>query len=415
MRMLTKFSIEKFGDILFKSSLVVFVVFTPISIAITEGAFWLALIGYVMNKLSGRKPLFCATGVGKPIIAFIAVLAFTSLFSIKPLYSLSSIGAFRYFFLYYVLANYGLERDFIRRLVGLIILMAVIWSGCEIFRHFLTQSLRLNVYTAHINVLVIPIMVGLLITGRIDKKGALFLSFLFILSMASFLSLSRAAWLGAFASVAVVLFYRNWKILLLLASVTVVVTFIAGAYYPDSTIGGLIKSIINPFQPGGARSGSNMARLQMLRDTMSILMKDPFTGIGPEAYKFVSTIKHMRISMDHVQILATAGFIGFAAYVWLQFAFIQRCSYIEQSERKRGVFSLYHVLSICLFAAFIGFLVCGSFEPMFFSTKRLRFIMLLLGINEGLLRAANYEKESNSPAFLAELFNKNPLKWFFTG
>ena len=152
----------------------------------------------------------------------------------------------------------------------------------------------------------------------------------------------------------------------------------------------------------------------MLKDTMSILKKDPFTGIGPEAYKFVSTIKHMRISMDPVQILATSGLIGFAAYVWLQFAFIQRCSYIEQSERKRGVFGLYHILSICLLAAFIGFLVCGSFEPMFFSTKRLRFIMLMLGINECLFKAINYEKDNNYSVFLTELFNKSSLKWFFS-
>ena len=256
--MLTKFSMGKFGDVLFKSSLVLFIAFTPVSIAITEAALWLALIGYVMNKLSGRKPLFYATGIEKPIIAFIAALVFTSFFSIKPLYSLSSICVFRYFLLYYMIANYGLGRDFIRRLVGLIILMAVVWSCYEIFKHFLTQSPRLNIHTAHINVLVIPILVGLLITVQTGGKGALFLTFLFILSMASFFSLSIAAWLGTFASVVLVLFYRNWKILLLLASVTVVVAFIAVACYPDSAIGGLINSIIKPFQQGGERFGSNM-------------------------------------------------------------------------------------------------------------------------------------------------------------
>ena len=75
--MLTRPTIERFGDILFKSSLVVFVVFTPISIAITEGAFWLALIGYTMNKLSDRKPLLCGTGIEKPMSAFITACPFS--------------------------------------------------------------------------------------------------------------------------------------------------------------------------------------------------------------------------------------------------------------------------------------------------------------------------------------------------
>ena len=135
------------------------------------------------------------------------------------------------------------------------------------------------------------------------------------------------------------------------------------------------------------RFGTNIERLQMMKDAVSILKKDPLTGIGPEAYKFVVTgrHKHMRISMDHVHILATAGLIGFVTYIWLIFGFVQRCLKTEQTERKKGAFGLYHILSICLFAAFIGFLVCGSFEPMFFSTRRLRFMMFLLGINECLL------------------------------
>ena len=397
--MLTMPTTERFGDILFKSSLVVFVVFTPISIAITEGAFWLVLIGYAVNKLSGRKPLFCAAGIEKPIIAFIVTLVFTSFFSIKPLYSLFSIGSFRFFLLYYMLANYELKRDFIRKLVVLIILMTVIWSLYETFEYFQiqTKSHRLNIYTAHINVLVIPILVGLLIMEQVEKKKRAFLLlFLFILSMASFLSLSRTAWVGTFAGVTLVLFYRNWKIALFLVLGMVTAAFVIASYYPDSTIGGLIKSIVNPFQLGGARSGSNMERLQMLKDTMSILRKDPFTGIGQEAYKFVATgrHKHMRISMDHVHILATAGLIGFVTYIWLIFGFVQRCLKTEQTERKKGAFGLYHILSICFFAALVGFLVCGSFEPMFFSTRRLRFMMLLLGINECLFRTSIYEKEN---------------------
>ena len=39
--------------------------------------------------------------------------------------------------------------------------------------------------------------------------------------------------------------------------------------------------------------------------------------------------------MDHVQILATSGLIGFIAYGWLIFALIQKCYQIEKKcERE---------------------------------------------------------------------------------
>ena len=42
----------------------------------------------------------------------------------------------------------------------------------------------------------------------------------------------------------------------------------------------------------GCRFGTNMERLQIMKDAVSILKKDPLTGIGPEASKFVVTGKH---------------------------------------------------------------------------------------------------------------------------
>ena len=98
--------------------------------------------------------------------------------------------------------------------------------------------------------------------------------------------------------------------------------------------------------------------------------------------------------MDHVQALATTGLIGFVAYGWLIFTFLRRCFQNEKTRRKKTPYNPQHVLSICFFAAFIGFLVCGSFEPNFFSSKRLRFMMLMLGMNEclfmGALNKANH-------------------------
>lgn len=389
---ITKSTMERYGDLLFKGGLILFIASTPISIAITESAFWLILIGYVTNKVGGEKPLLRTTGVEKAILAFVAALVFTSFFSIKPLYSLASVGSFRYFLLYLMLTNYELEEGFVKWLVGIIILMAAAWSGCEIIKYFHTKSLRLDIFTSHVNTLVIPMLVGLLIMGQINRlKRGLLLLFLCIILLASFLSLSRAAWLGTSAGVIVVLYYWNWKMLLPAALLTIILVFFVALCCPHSSAGKIINSTVKPFRPGGERTGSNMERLQMLKDAVAILKKDPFTGIGPNAYKFVSTDKHMRISMDHVQVLVTSGLIGFTAYGWLLFTLLRRCLQSVKARRKKTPYNLHHILSICFFAAFIGFLVCGSFEPNFFSSKRLRFMMLILGINECLRRVASNE------------------------
>lgn len=382
---ITRAKFEKYGDALFKGSLFLFILFVPFSITVTEGAFWLAFIGYIMNRLSNNKPIFSSAGIEKPIAAFLAALVFTSLFSLNPFYSLSSISAFRFLALYYMLANYDLEEDYIHKLVVLIILMSFAWCIYEIYRYYKTEASRLHVYTAHINSLVIPIIFGLIFFGRTGIKRKVLLSvILAVLGVASLLSFSRAAWLGTFAALSVVMYYRSWKVLMSGLAISLIAIFAIVAFLPDSPVGSLVNSTIRPFQAEGARYGSNIERFHMLQDTLAILKDDPLTGIGPEAYRFVSTDKHMRISMDWIQALATTGLIGFIAYLWLISAFIRRCYTIERMESEIEHFSFNHVLSICLFAALVGFLVCGSFEPMFFSTKRFRFMMLLLGINEAL-------------------------------
>lgn len=388
-----KISPIKYGDFLFKGGLFLFVVFTPISIGLTEGAFWLALIGYVICKVGTNKPLLPPIGMEKPIIYFIMALIFTSFFSIKPLFSLSSITAFRFFLLYYMVSYYDLDHAFVQKLIILIISMAVLWSAYEIFIYFQTQAHRLHPYTAHINVLVIPMVITLtaILPIKIRYKFYLLVS-LFILSVASILSLSRAAWLGTLAAVAVVFFLSHRKLFMFFTATILLAVFTAAIYFPNSSIGGVINSTIKPFETSGARYGSNMERLHMLQDTVEILEKHPFVGIGPEAYRFVSRDKHRRISMDVIQILSTSGAIGLVAYIWLISAFIWRCYFIEKMQRKIDVFNFSHVISISIFAAWIGFLICGSFEPMFFSTKRFRFMMLLLGLNE-CLRTLSVEKQ----------------------
>lgn len=394
MNSITKTAMERYGDVLFKGSLILFIAFTPISIALTEVAFWLIFIGYVTNKVGGEKSLLRITRVEIAFFAFVAAMVFTSFFSIKPRYSLASVGAFRFFLLYFMLNNYELKEGFVRLLVGVIILMAAAWSGCEIIKYFHTKSLRLNIFTSHVNTLVIPMLVGLLLMGQINRmKRGLLLLFLCIILLASFLSLSRAAWLGTSAGVIVVLYYWNWKMLLPAALLTVILVFFVALCCPHSSPGKIINSTVKPFQPGGERTGSNLARLTMLKDTVSILKKDLFTGIGPNAYRYVSTEGYIRISMDTIEILATSGLIGFTAYGWLLFTLLRRCLQNVKARGKKTPHNLHHILSICFLAALIGFLVCGNFEPNFFSTKRLRLMMLILGINECLLRVAS--KETN--------------------
>ncbi len=394
MNATTKSAMEEYGDYLFKSAIILFIALTPVSIALTEVAFWLIPIGYVVHQVGVGKPLLRRTGVGIAMLAFIAALAFTSFFSIKPLHSLAAIGAFRFFLLYIMLANYEMQEGFATHLANIILYMAVMWSGIEIVKYFRANALRLDIFTSHINTLVIPMVVGPLIMVEMGRiKRGIFVLFLSILLTASFLSLSRAAWMGTFAGITVLLFYWNWKILLPLGLLVIITAFFVALYCPHSSAGKIINSTVKPFQPGGERTGSNLERLQMLKDTVAIVKKSPFTGIGHEAYKYVSTGKHLRVSMDHVHALATTGLIGFAAYAWLLFTLLRRCVQNEKAGRAPTPYNPLRVLHICILAAFVGFLVCGSFEPNFFSTKHLRLMMLILGINQCLFMIAL--KETN--------------------
>ena len=149
---------------------------------------------------------------------------------------------------------------------------------------------------------------------QVEKKRKAFLPVVFIYSLdGELLSLSRAAWVGTFAGVTLVLFYRSWKIVLFLVLGMVTAAFIIASYYPDSAIGGLISSSIHPFQRGGVRFGTNIERLQMMKDAVSILKKDPLT----ESARSIQVCRH-RETQAYENIYGSCSHTGNRWFDWFR-------------------------------------------------------------------------------------------------
>jgi O-antigen ligase len=122
----------------------------------------------------------------------------------------------------------------------------------------------------------------------------------------------------------------------------------------------------------------------MIKESLKIFEKYPLTGVGFNAYKFYPSSVGKRVFSDYLQLLVTTGIIGFSAYIWLLLLVAKENLQILNALKiiKNKLFS--YSISTGIFAAFIAFIICGTFEPMFFNSRILRLFIFLLGVNKAL-------------------------------
>jgi O-antigen ligase len=170
------------------------------------------------------------------------------------------------------------------------------------------------------------------------------------------------------------------------ASVTLLLILVAaGTFYAKKSDGNLIASVTDLTDIDNPRYHSNKVRINMIRDTFDIFESHPVTGIGYNGYSYYSAAlnrKHDKIFNDTLNVLATMGILGMIPFLWLIF-FLLRKNYtsIKLLKIKSPSDDFYIYLSFGIFLAYLSFLVNGLFEPIFFNSKALMLMLILLSIN----------------------------------
>jgi len=221
--------------------------------------------------------------------------------------------------------------------------------------------------------LFIPVALGVTLTARSPRwrwaaaAGAL----LALAPLAA--TFTRSAWLGLFVACAVLLgVVRPWG-LVALAGVGVAAWFLApGAW------GARIHSVIDPANLW------NRERVFMWEAGWRMFRDHPWTGVGLQdlhplydQYRAPESVERAgHLHNAYVQIAASMGVVGLAAFAWL-YASLLRTAWGGGLRNRSGLGA---GVRLGVTAALVGFLVAGLFEWNFGDEELLYHLYTLVGI-----------------------------------
>ncbi len=291
--------------------------------------------------------IFKPTGMKAPILCFLGVALLSCVTSIDP--ARSFFGAYRtyvygwlpmvvWFLLFFFTSQIKSEKA-----AGLVARVAVLsaglaslygllqYTGYEVFDRMprvvggrVWSSLGNPIYFGAIALMALPLALN-------RWKFANFIAVLLIIS-GLVVSLSRSAWLGSAAAVAVLLFVQRpkmsanrFKIITTLAAVG-----IFAFLFPQAR--GRLKDLIN------IHESSNVGRVEGWKGGMQVWRQHPVLGTGPDTFfeafrpyrsqKYIASagngVTQAHAHNEIIQMAATLGSAGLAAYLWIGVAFIRR-------------------------------------------------------------------------------------------
>ena len=236
---------------------------------------------------------------------------------------------------------------------------------------------RLKGFTSHwmtyAGLLMIPFVfffVLLLLSPGSRRRAIILTGGLGIMLAAIAFSLTRSAWLGIAAALALFLVFFKPKFFLALAPLALVLVLLA-----PPAVKGRFLSIVD------LRDRSNRDRFYMVYSGLRIFQDRPWTGVGSHnVEKFIAgneaRYRHPQAEQinphlhnNFIQILAERGIFALAAFLLACLAII-----VQVARRLPGRSGEWRAITAGVLFAFAGFLVAGLFEYNF-GDSEIKFIL----------------------------------------
>src|SRR6267378_5850451 len=338
------------------------------------------LIFYVARSISARSLVFKRTPLDLPLLAFLAsavvstVLAENQNVAIFGIYSRYDglVTILTYAALFWLstqaIEGPGDARSLLRVLIVsgyAVAAIAIVQSVTDPLREgALAQAFgtlgQQNVLGAFLAMLL-PLTYGELIEARGWSGRILAINALVVIGLALVLTLTRSAWLGtAAAAVVVVAGTRSTgaKVgvaslaTLLVAGVALAALSTAGGLRLEESLGARALSIFDPSAWG--------PRPAIWRDSLQLIASRPLLGYGPDNFGLVfprfqsgllGTVQIDKAHSEALQIAATQGLVGLAAYLWLLATFVRA---FIRGRRAVGAYAI--------FAAWVGYQITLQFN-----------------------------------------------------
>ncbi len=365
--------------------LLVFVFTVPLSIAVSEGIFVLALIGWGVKIAVEKKFHWQRTPLDVPIILFVTAAFLSSFWGVNVKTSLIGFRTYGLILIIYLILNNVRESGRAKILVWSLISGALVLSICTVSDRFWRLAsgenpvLAGSMSEAGQLLIVIGITSGLLLYQKGRKARIFLIAALLIMILAEILNFKRGSW----AALIFVFTVQGWIRCKKIIPVIIVAAALLFLFQP---VRERLFELKNEFSP--LRGG----RLAMWETVPAILREHPM-GIGIDntgsvMYKYNSSIEsgHSHIHNTPLQILVEMGPVGLIAFTWWMAVFLKISYTTFRNIKNENVYEKSLMLGI--FSAFTGFLINGMVEFNFGDSEVVMIIYILMGMTL-LIRSRN--------------------------
>ncbi len=370
--------------------LLVFVFTVPLSIAVSEGIFVLALIGWGVKIAVEKKLHWQRTPLDVPIILFAAAAFLSSFWGVNVKTSLIGFRTYGLILIIYLILNNVRESGRAKILVWSLISGAVVLSICTVSDRFWRLAsgenpvLAGSMSEAGQLLIVIGITLGLLLYQKGRKARIFLIAAILIMILAEILNFKRGSW----AALIFVFIVQGWIRCKKIIPAIIVAAALLFLFQPVRERFFALKSEFSPLRGG---------RLVMWKTVPCILREHPM-GIGIDntgsvMYKYNSSIEsgHSHVHNTPLQILVEMGPAGLIAFIWWMAVFFKISYTAFRNIKNENVYEKSLMLGI--FSAFIGFLINGMVEFNFGDSEVVMIVYILMGMTL-LIRAGSRRLQS---------------------
>jgi putative inorganic carbon (HCO3(-)) transporter len=356
----------------------------PMSVALALCAV-LTLALWVARRTPWSAPCWSAPRLLLiPALAWMAALLLSALFAQDREASLWRVGKGALVGVTWMAAFHARDADAGRRVVRVLLVSAVIaalygltlWIGRGaafperargLVGHYMTFAGQLLLW--------VPVAAGIFVAGspRAWRWGAAVAALIGGGALAA--TYTRSAWIGLFVALAVLLALARPRALAILAVLVLALVALAPVSYRDR--------LASAFDPAHA---SNVERRHMWEAGLRMFRDHPFTGVGlqdlhPAYERYRPPAAREPAGHLHnvwIQIAATMGVTGLAAFTWLYVTFFRATT--ARLRERSSMSGIGRGLALGATGALAGFLVAGLFEWNFGDEELLHLLFVLVGL-----------------------------------
>jgi putative inorganic carbon (HCO3(-)) transporter len=396
----TKIKIKNHCDKIMEFSLYILLFFLPFSKAMIEICATLAILAWIIKRITPPNKLFPSTYLNLPLFIFILITIISIITSTH--FALSIRTFFRktleYLLLYFVVVevlceghSINISKKKLRNILILILISASIvaidatiqyFTGKDLIRCYsreagwITASFRMPNDFAGYLIFIIPIGIILFFLGLKNKKINLYVGIVTaLLIIFLIMSGSKGAWIGFMLALVFMSALKSKKIMVFTLVAILILTF-----FFLISIKTPIKTLITFSDSGG------IDRKMMWQSSWNMFIARPWLGQGLGTfmcnyaqYRLKDYPKNFpQITYAHncyLQTAAEIGIFGLAAFLWLIITpFVKSINLLKRIKDK-----FYHSLLLGLLGGMLAFLIQSGVDTNLYSLQLSTLFWFMLG------------------------------------